>query len=87
MISQILGFSVLFILIFGGAIGSIIKFTLLGNIQANLSNRIAEERIENALKQTSASPTDTKGRTTSRQSDTEITWRIDGDFYKPSDTT
>lgn len=51
MISQILGFSVLFILVFGGIIGAIVKFTLQGKVQINVNNRISEERLENTLKQ------------------------------------
>lgn len=69
MISQILGFSVLFILVLGGIIGAILRFTLLGSVKANLSNRIpnADERIESTLKQSCAKP-DKKDRKTSVQS-------------------
>lgn len=51
MISQILGFSVFFVLVFGGIIGAIVKFTLVGSVKANLNNRIgnADERIDGAL--------------------------------------
>ena len=52
MISQVIGFSVLFILVFGGIIGTIIRFTLFGNVHANVSNRIPEKRIHEALEQT-----------------------------------
>lgn len=52
MISQILGFSVLFILVFGGSIGAIVKFTLQGNLEASVNNRISEKRIEDALNPT-----------------------------------
>ena len=48
MISQVIGFSVLFILVFGGIIGTIIRFTLFGNVHANVSNRIPEKQIGRA---------------------------------------
>lgn len=67
MISQILGFSVLFILVFGGMIGAIFKFTLQGSVKANLGNRISEKRIEDILNPTSAK-TDTESRKSSVQS-------------------
>lgn len=81
MISQILGFSVLFILVFGGIIGAILKFTLLGNVHANVSNRIPEERIEDALKQTGAKP-NTKSRKISEQSVKRNVCKIDHAFSK-----
>lgn len=87
MISQILGFSVLFILVFGGAIGAIVKFTLLGNVQTDQRSRTAEERIENSFKQEKPAPAVTKGRAASRQPAAESAWRIDGDFSNPSATT
>lgn len=52
MISQILGYSALFILVFGGIIGAIIKFTLSGSVQANVNHRIPEEKIDDVLEQT-----------------------------------
>ncbi|MDE6852988.1 MAG: hypothetical protein K2J67_11000 [Lachnospiraceae bacterium] len=81
MISQILGFTVLFILVFGGIIGAIIKFTLMGSVKANLSNRIAmaDERIESALKQTNDKP-DTKRSETSAQSARKTVCGIDSGF-------
>lgn len=51
MISQILGYSTLFILVFGGIIGAIIKFTLSGSAQVNVNHRIPEEKIDDVLEQ------------------------------------
>lgn len=81
MVSQILGFSVLFILVFGGIIGAIIKFTLLGSVKANLGNRVAvaDKRIESALKQANDKP-DTKRSETSAQSARKTVCRIDSSF-------
>lgn len=81
MISQILGFSVLFILVFGGIIGAILKFTLLGNVHANVSNRIPEKRIEEALEQTSTKP-NAKRRKISGQSAKRNVCKIDHEFSK-----
>lgn len=69
MVSQIVGFSVLFIMVFGGIIGAIVKFTLMGSVKANLNSRIAnaDERIESALNQ-KQEKSDTKHSDTPAQS-------------------
>lgn len=76
MISQILGFSALFILVFGGVIGAVAKFTLHGNVQAEVRNRMAEERMENAFGQTGAIP-DTESSVTSGRADRKAACRVD----------
>lgn len=81
MVSQIVGFSVFFILVFGGIMGAIVKFTLVGSVKANLNNRIAnaDERIESALNQ-KQEKTDTKGSESSEPLVRKPICRIDGGF-------
>jgi len=81
MISQILGFSVLFILVFGGIIEAILKFTLQGSVQANLSNRIQEARIKDALKQTDVKP-DMESRKNLAPSARDTIRRVDDEYSK-----
>ena len=81
MISQILGFSVLFILVFGGIIGAVLKFTLLGNVHVNVGNRIPEKRIAGALEQTGAKP-NAKSRKASKQSAKMNACKIDDEYSK-----
>ena len=80
MISQILGFSVLFILVFGGIIGAVLKFTLLGNVHANVG-RISEKRIAGAIEQTGAKP-NAKSRKASKQSARMNACKIDDEYSK-----
>lgn len=81
MISQVIGFSVLFILVFGGIIGTIIRFTLFGNVHANVSNRIPEKRIDEALEQT-CTKRNAKSRKISGQSAQRNVCKIGHEFSK-----
>lgn len=58
MIAQILGFSALFIMVFGGVIGAIVKFTLSGVVQTKVSSRVPEEKIDSVLEETNMISTD-----------------------------
>ena len=49
MINNILALSVFIVLVVGGIVGAIVKFTLWGTINSNVGNRINEKRFEEIL--------------------------------------
>ena len=51
MIVQVLGFSAIVILVFGGLVAAVVKFTLTGKAEAKLSERVNMEKYNEAMRQ------------------------------------
>ncbi len=51
MVVQVLVFSSIVILIFGGLVGAVVKFTLTGKAEARLSDRVNMEKYNEAMRQ------------------------------------